>query len=104
MLTSLPVSCNCLQCRVCAFYKDLYIKLTELLYNSHACIQDLLKHSKACIFYNQNGMWSFSKARFNKGAMIICKMCMDVRGDFYLSKSSLNALRLFVMFITRVMY
>lgn len=83
ILTSLPISCNCLPCRVCAFCKDLYIKLKELLYNSHACIQDLLKHSKACIFYNQNGMWSFSKARFNKGAMIICKMCMDVRGDFY---------------------
>lgn len=104
ILTSLPISCNCLPCWVCAFCKDLYIKLIELLYNSHACKQDLLKHSKACMFYNQNGMWSFSKARFNKGAMIICKMCMDVRGDFYLTKSSLDALQNFVMLITRACF
>lgn len=104
ILTSLPISCNCLPCWVCAFCKDLYIKLIKLLYNSHACKQDLLKHSKACMFYNQNGMWSFSKARFNKGAMIICKMCMDVRGDFYLTKSSLDALQHFVMLITRACF
>lgn len=104
ILTSLPISCNCLPCWVCAFCKDLYIKLIELLYNSHACKQDLLKHSKACMFYNQNGMWSFSKARFNKGAMIICKMCMDVRGDFYLTKNSLDALQHFVMLITRACF
>lgn len=27
ILTSLPISCNCLPCWVCAFCKDLYIKL-----------------------------------------------------------------------------
>lgn len=37
-------------------------------------------------------MWSFFKVRFNKGVMIICKMCMDVRGDFYLIKSSFDVL------------